>query len=56
MATWFQQEARFDQVFLFTDDSAPIPANPPIPTQPTFGHLWRFLRAQFENPFILARR
>ena len=49
MATWFQQEARFDQVFLFTDDSAPIPANPPIPTQPTFGHLRRFLRAQFEN-------
>ncbi|MBW4449732.1 MAG: caspase family protein [Spirirestis rafaelensis WJT71-NPBG6] len=49
MATWFEQEARFDQVFLFTDDSAPIPANPPIPTQPTFGHLRRFLRAQFEN-------
>jgi formylglycine-generating enzyme required for sulfatase activity/uncharacterized caspase-like protein len=49
MATWFQQEARFDQVFLFTDDSAPIPANPPIHTQPTFGHLRRFLRAQFEN-------
>jgi uncharacterized caspase-like protein len=49
MATWFQQEAKFDQVFLFTDDSPPIPANSPIPTQPTFGHLRRFLRAQFEN-------
>jgi formylglycine-generating enzyme required for sulfatase activity/uncharacterized caspase-like protein len=49
MATWFEQEAKFEQVFLFTDDSAPIPANPPIPTQPTFGHLRRFLRAQFEN-------
>jgi formylglycine-generating enzyme required for sulfatase activity/uncharacterized caspase-like protein len=49
MATWFQQEARFDQVFLFTDESPPITANPPIPTQPTFGHLRRFLRAQFEN-------
>ncbi|WP_038296571.1 MULTISPECIES: SUMF1/EgtB/PvdO family nonheme iron enzyme [Nostocales] len=49
MATWFEQDARFDQVFLFTDDSAPIAANPPIPTQPTFGHLRRFLRAQFEN-------
>jgi uncharacterized caspase-like protein len=50
MATWFQQEARFEQVFLFTDDSPPIAiTNPPIPTQPTFGHLRRFLRAQFEN-------
>lgn len=49
MATWFEQEARFDQVFLFTDDSPPIATNPPIPTQPTFGHLRRFLRAQFEN-------
>ncbi|MGI8502667.1 MAG: SUMF1/EgtB/PvdO family nonheme iron enzyme, partial [Hassallia sp.] len=49
MATWFQEEARFEQVFLFTDDSPPIAANPPIPTQPTFGHLRRFLRAQFEN-------
>ncbi len=49
MATWFQQEAKFDQVFLFTEDSPPIAANTPIPTQPTFGHLRRFLRAQFEN-------
>ncbi|MEH2336178.1 SUMF1/EgtB/PvdO family nonheme iron enzyme [Nostoc sp.] len=49
MATWFQQEARFDQVFLFTDDSPPIATNPPIPTQPTLGHLLRFLGAQFEN-------
>lgn len=49
MATWFHQEAGFNQVFLFTDDSAPITANSPIPTQPTFGHLRRFLRAQFEN-------
>ena len=39
MATWFEQEARFDQVFVFTEDSPPIPANAPIPTQPTFGHL-----------------
>jgi formylglycine-generating enzyme required for sulfatase activity/uncharacterized caspase-like protein len=49
MAAWFQQEANFERVFLFTDDSPPIAANPPIPTQPTFGHLRRFLRAQFEN-------
>ncbi|WP_208821650.1 caspase family protein [Tolypothrix sp. PCC 7910] len=43
MATWFQQEARFEQVFLFTDDSPPIATNPPIPAQPTFGHLRQFL-------------
>ncbi|WGV23926.1 SUMF1/EgtB/PvdO family nonheme iron enzyme [Halotia branconii] len=52
MATWFQQEARFEQVFLFTDDSPSIAVNPPIPTQPTFGHLRRFLRAQFENTLL----
>ncbi|NET54449.1 MAG: peptidase C14, partial [Merismopedia sp. SIO2A8] len=50
MAAWFKQEAGFDKVFVFTDESAPIDeVNPPIPTTPTFGHLRRFLRAQFEN-------
>ncbi len=50
MAVWFEQEAKFDEVFLFTEDSPPIDkANPPIPTVPTYGHLRRFLRAQFEN-------
>ncbi len=52
MAAWFKQEAKFDKdyVFLFTEDSPPIDkANPPIPTEPTYGHLRRFLRAQFEN-------
>jgi uncharacterized caspase-like protein/DNA replication protein DnaC len=52
MATWLQEEARFDQVFLFTDDSLPIATNPPIPTQPTYGHLRRFLRANFEQPLL----
>ncbi|OUL19416.1 peptidase C14, partial [Nostoc sp. T09] len=52
MAMWFQQEAKFEQVFLFTDDSPPIATNPPIPTQPTFGHLRRFLRAQFEDTLL----
>jgi uncharacterized caspase-like protein len=38
-------KAGFDQVFLFTDDSPEIPAKPSsICTQPTFGHLRRFLR------------
>ncbi len=50
MATWFKEEAKFDEVFLFTEDSPPISkANPPIPTEPTYCHLRRFLRAQFEN-------
>ncbi len=50
MTVWFKQEAKFDQVFLFTEDSPPITqTNPPISTEPTYGHLRRFLRAQFEN-------
>ncbi|MBD2491688.1 caspase family protein [Aulosira sp. FACHB-615] len=52
MKAWFENEANFDQVFLFTEDSAPIPANPPIPTLPTQGRFKRFLNAQFEEPLL----
>jgi formylglycine-generating enzyme required for sulfatase activity/uncharacterized caspase-like protein len=52
MAAWFREEAKFDQVFLFTADSPPISANTPIPTQPTYGQLQRFLQAQFEQPLL----
>jgi formylglycine-generating enzyme required for sulfatase activity/uncharacterized caspase-like protein len=52
VATWFREEARFDQVFLFTEDSRPIPTNPPIPTQPSYGRFRRFLNAQFETPLL----
>lgn len=52
MRDWFKQEAKFNEVFLFTDDSPPIATNPPIPTQPTFGNLRRFLRANFETPLL----
>ncbi|MBD1213863.1 MAG: SUMF1/EgtB/PvdO family nonheme iron enzyme [Dolichospermum circinale Clear-D4] len=52
MAAWFREEAKFDQVFLFTEDSPPISANTPIPTQPTYGRLRRFLQAQFEQPLL----
>ncbi len=46
-------KAGFDRVFLFTDDSPEIPAKPsPICTQPTFGHLRRFLRAQFSRKIL----
>ena len=50
IADWFRQEAKFDEVFLFTEDSPLIDqTNPPIPTSPTYGHIRRFLRAQFEK-------
>ncbi|MDB9523027.1 SUMF1/EgtB/PvdO family nonheme iron enzyme [Dolichospermum circinale CS-1225] len=52
MAAWFREEAKFDQVFLFTEDSPPINTSPPIPTQPTYGRLRRFLQAQFEQPLL----
>ena len=53
MAAWFKQEAKFDQVFLFTEDSPPIrQANPPIPTQPTYARFQRFLDVQFEKPLL----
>ncbi|MEH2238560.1 SUMF1/EgtB/PvdO family nonheme iron enzyme [Nostoc sp.] len=53
MRDWFQKEVRFDRVFLFTEDSPPIPASgTPIPTQPTYGNLRRFLRANFEKPLL----
>ena len=43
MKAWFEEEARFDQVFLFTENSPAIPANPPIPTKPTYARFLRFL-------------
>jgi formylglycine-generating enzyme required for sulfatase activity/uncharacterized caspase-like protein len=49
MKAWFEGEAKFDQVFLFTENSPPITANQPIPTQPTFANFYGFLEAQFEN-------
>ena len=52
METWFKDEVKFDQVFLFTEDSPPIRANQPIPTQPTYGRFKRFLNFQFENPLL----
>ena len=53
MGDWCKQEAKFEQVFLFTKDSPDIPAKPSsIPTNPTYGHVRRFLRAQFEKPLL----
>ena len=52
MAAWFREEAKFDQVFLFTENSPGINTSPPIPTQPTYGGLRGFLRRQFEQPLL----
>ena len=53
MQNWFQREAGFEQVFLFTEDSQPIPASPqPIPTQPSFANFYGFLEKQFERPLL----
>ena len=49
-----QEGGRFDPngLFLFTDDSDPIPTNPPIITQPTFGYLDSFFDVQFDRPLL----
>ncbi len=50
---WCKTEGRFDEVFLFTEDSPDIEATPiAISTKPTYGKLRRFLRAQFEQPLL----
>ena len=51
---WCEGEGGFDRsgIFLFTEDSPSIPASPPIPTQPTYGRLKRFLQKQFETPLL----
>ncbi|MGJ5629887.1 caspase family protein [Nostoc sp. CALU 1950] len=54
MKAWFEDEAKFDEVFLFTEDSPAIKTNPPIQTQPTQGRFKRFLNAQFEEPLLKA--
>ncbi|MGB3758376.1 MAG: caspase family protein, partial [Rivularia sp. (in: cyanobacteria)] len=52
MKHWFEQEAGFDEVFLFTENSPKIPANPPIATQPTHARFLRFLNVQFEDTLL----
>ena len=53
MRDFLLNEAGFDHVYLFTDDSAPITdAGKPYSSQPTYGTLWRFLRVRFKNKFL----
>ncbi|NJP08355.1 MAG: hypothetical protein HC866_01865 [Leptolyngbyaceae cyanobacterium RU_5_1] len=56
MQAFFKQEARFDQVFYFSDNSPEILPyqGSPIQTRPTYGNLRYFLRAQFDRPFLSA--
>ncbi len=52
MFAWLKQEAEFKRLFLFTENSKPIPANLPIPSQPTFGHLDTFFDVQFDRKLL----
>ncbi|NET61946.1 MAG: SUMF1/EgtB/PvdO family nonheme iron enzyme [Symploca sp. SIO2E6] len=50
-----EQEADFERVFLFTEDSPPISTNvTPMPTQPTLANLGHFLRLQFDKSLLEA--
>ncbi|MGL5083151.1 MAG: SUMF1/EgtB/PvdO family nonheme iron enzyme [Microcoleaceae cyanobacterium] len=51
---FFIQEAGFEQVYFFTEDSPPIQGSegPPIRSLPTYATLKRFLRVRFEQPFL----
>ena len=49
-----RQEANFERVYYFSDDSPQIEQDygPPLRSQPTYGVLSRFLRVRFEQPFL----
>ncbi len=53
MRDYFLQEARFENVYLFTDNSPDIlDTGQPFSSQPTYGKLRRFLRTRFNRPFL----
>jgi len=55
MSEWFKNEAKFDQVYLFTDSSPDITdGSKPFSSQPNRDNLRRFLRTRFEKPFLSA--
>jgi len=55
MKNWFEDKARFDKFYLFTDSSPKITdADYPYHSQPNRATLRRFLRARFEQPFLSA--
>jgi formylglycine-generating enzyme required for sulfatase activity/uncharacterized caspase-like protein len=54
MRQLFLAELSFEQVYHFTDTSAPIPQDygPDLVSQPTYTTLRRFLSKRFEQPFL----
>lgn len=55
MRDWFEKEAGFEKVYLFTDNSPPITntdASKSYPSQPSYGKLMRFLESRFAQPFL----
>jgi uncharacterized caspase-like protein len=56
MRDFFRNEAKFDEVCYFADDSDPIrlPTGAVIPTQPNHDNLVSFLHDRFEHPFLSA--
>ncbi|MEM1168534.1 MAG: GUN4 domain-containing protein [Cyanobacteria bacterium P01_H01_bin.35] len=53
MRDYFLNEAGFEKVYLFTDNSPQInDADKPFNSQPTYGTLRRFLRDRFEEEFL----
>ena len=55
MRDYFLNEAGFEKVYLFTDNSPQInDAGKPFNSQPTYGTLKRFLRVRFNKEFLSA--
>ena len=53
MYVWLKETAKFDQTYLFTDTSPEIDdMSEPLPSQPTFTTLRRWLRKRFERPIL----
>ena len=53
MHVWLKETAKFEQTYLFTDKSPEIDdMSEPLPSQPTFTTLRRWLRKRFERPIL----
>jgi formylglycine-generating enzyme required for sulfatase activity len=56
MRDYFRNEVQFEQIYYFAADAPAIPAGAgtPLPAQPTYNALKRFLRVRFDEPFLKA--
>jgi hypothetical protein len=54
MQDFWMKEAKFEQIYYFTDDSLEtvLDGGVSIPTQPTFANLKQFLEVRFSTPFL----